>query len=145
MRIRYFEHGDVEQWFDLLLQLWPDSSREDLEFALANIKRNPPTLAVFVATEEASLIGFIEVSTRDWADGCSTRNVGYIEGWFVRPETRRKGVGGRLVKAAEQWAITQGCREMGSDTEIENETSRASLTRYVEKSQLAVFGKRIAQ
>jgi aminoglycoside 6'-N-acetyltransferase I len=46
--------------------------------------------------------------------------VGYLEGWYVSPDWRRRGVGGRLIAAAEAWARRQGCREMASDTWIDN-------------------------
>ena len=35
------------------------------------------------------------------ADGCTTHPVGYVEGWYVDPDVRRKGVGKALVAAAE--------------------------------------------
>lgn len=34
------------------------------------------------------------------------------------------GIGKKLVRAAEEWARTQGCTEMASDTLIENELSQ---------------------
>jgi aminoglycoside 6'-N-acetyltransferase I len=58
----------------------------------------------------------MEVALHDHAPGCNTTKIGYLEGWFVDPDWRRQGVGGRLVQAAEQWALAQGCTEMASDT-----------------------------
>lgn len=49
--------------------------------------------------------------------------VAYLEGWYVDPEFRRKGVGRVLVDAAERQAQDQGCTEFGSDALIDNETS----------------------
>lgn len=48
----------------------------------------------------------------------------YLEGWYVAPDCRRQGVGTDLVQAAEAWARERGCRELGSDTHIENVVSR---------------------
>jgi aminoglycoside 6'-N-acetyltransferase I len=36
---------------------------------------------------------------------------------------RRRGIGKRLLAAAEDWAQRQGCVEMASDTQIGNELS----------------------
>jgi aminoglycoside 6'-N-acetyltransferase I len=47
--------------------------------------------------------------------------VGFLEGWFVAPSHRKQGVGARLVEEAERWARARGCREMASDTWLENE------------------------
>jgi len=38
-------------------------------------------------------------------------------------------VGKALVAAAERWAIAQGCSEFASDTEVDNEISRAAHLR----------------
>jgi aminoglycoside 6'-N-acetyltransferase I len=50
--------------------------------------------------------------------------VGYAEGWFVRSELRKSGVGAALMRAAEDWARTQGCGEMASDAQIDNNVSQ---------------------
>jgi aminoglycoside 6'-N-acetyltransferase I len=87
--------------------------------------------------------GFLEASLRRYADGCSTSPVGYIEGWYVDDDVRRQGVGRQLVKTAEHWALVQGCREMASDCEIDNEVSfRAHLAiGYAEVERLIHFQK----
>src|SRR5262249_39023821 len=69
------------------------------------------------------LCGFVEASIRPFVDGCTTRPVGYVEGWFVDPDVRRQGVGRKLVTAAEEWAAGQGCVEMASDALLGNADS----------------------
>ncbi len=64
---------------------------------------------------------------RSHADGCDeSRPVGYVEGWFVVESVRRMGIGAALLKAAEDWARQQGCSEMASDAEMENEVSQSA-------------------
>ena len=58
--------------------------------------------------------------------GCRTSRVAYLEGWFVVPEARRRGVGRALVSAAEEWGRTQGCTEFASDTQPDNQASDAA-------------------
>jgi aminoglycoside 6'-N-acetyltransferase I len=64
-----------------------------------------------------------EISIRSYAEGCATDRVGFLEGWFVVPEHRRRGIGGALVRAAERWALAQGCREFASDALADNDES----------------------
>ena len=69
--------------------------------------------------------GFLEAGLRSHADGCDpSRPVGFVEGWFVAEVHRQKGVGKQLLSAAEEWARGRGCREMASDTQIDNALSQ---------------------
>ncbi len=108
--------------------LWPDSSVEHHEEELVPILsgKSPGImpLVYFVAEENGAVVGFVEVGLRSTADGCDwARAVGYIEGWYVAESHRRRGVGGQLIAAAENWAREQGCAEMASDTQIDNTQS----------------------
>jgi aminoglycoside 6'-N-acetyltransferase I len=62
---------------------------------------------------------------RSHADGCDARvPVGFVEGWFVSERHRSKGVGAKLLAAAEDWARGRGCIEMASDTWLDNDNSQ---------------------
>jgi len=81
---------------------------------------------VLVAEDRSGLVGFAELSIRPYAEGCETERVGFLEGWFVVPEARHRGVGRKLVAAAEAWARSVGCTEFASDAEADNESSAAA-------------------
>lgn len=84
-------------------------------------------LAVLLAFDESGdALGFVELSIRNYAEGCSTNHVAYLEGWYVEPHARRRGVGRALVKAAEHWGRAQGCTEFGSDALIDNDVSASA-------------------
>jgi aminoglycoside 6'-N-acetyltransferase I len=83
-------------------------------------------LVIFVAeVSDGTLAGFLETRLRSHADGCDESHpVGYVEGWYVSEGWRRQGIGSDLLRAAEDWARRQGCKEMASDTRIDNLVSQ---------------------
>lgn len=109
--------------------LWPEASdgEHGSEIEQFFTGRSKEPLAVLIAESETRQpIGVAELSIRPCAEGCRTDRVGYLEGWYVMPESRREGVGRALVDAAEEWARAQGCREFASDTQPENAVSVAA-------------------
>ena len=60
-------------------------------------------------------------------------------------DLREQGIGKLLVKAAEDWARSQGLTEMASDTWLDNEVSiQAHLKMgYEEVERLAHFAKKL--
>ena len=68
-----------------------------------------------------------EVAVRtDFVNGCRHRPALFLEGIFVRPEHRGRGVARALVEAAGDWGVERGCREFASDVEIDNLESLAA-------------------
>jgi aminoglycoside 6'-N-acetyltransferase I len=110
--------------------LWPDASLEDhrkeLDALLSDGRTGTLPMAILVShDQDGALIGFLEVGLRSHADGCDpARPVGFVEGWFVQEEFRNRGIGRELMRTAEDWARSQGCLEMASDTWIDNEGSQ---------------------
>lgn len=139
----------VEDWDELLrmrLALWPDSTAADLEAEMPSWLNDEGRGTVLVAERDGGgLAGFVEVGTRDYAEDCETRDVGYLEGWYVDADARLRGVGRLLVRAAEEWARSRGCKEMASDCLLTNEVSLAAHLRlgYEETSRLIHFRKRL--
>lgn len=128
--IRSARFEDCESLASLAASLWPDASPEDhakeLKPILSGTWVGKMPLAIFVAeVDDHSLAGFVEVDLRSHADGCdAARSVGYVEGWYVVEDQRQRGIGRQLLAAAEEWARRHGCREMASDTWIDDELSQ---------------------
>ena len=144
MIIRRAESSDSDEWLRMRTALWPDCSEGRHRTEMADFLANETGLAVFAAAEPSGcLCGFVEVSLRQSAEGCGTRPVGYIAGWFVDPDSRNQGVGRSLVVAAETWALEKGCQEMASDCSIDNGISLAvhMVLGYEEVERLIHFRK----
>jgi aminoglycoside 6'-N-acetyltransferase I len=128
--VRLARPADKAPWALLRAQLWPDASVEehasDIAAMLARGPHGGLPLVAFVAeAPDGVLAGFLEVGLRSHADGCDPRqHVGFVEGWFVLESHRRKGVGKHLLQAAEDWARSQGCVEMASDTWVDHHLSQ---------------------
>jgi aminoglycoside 6'-N-acetyltransferase I len=143
--IRRVRAEDQAEWLRMRGALWPEATPEEHQAELAEIASDPLT-PVFVAERpDGRLAGFLEGGTRPYADGCETRPVGYIEGWYVDEDVRRHGVGAALIRAMEAWVRAQGLKEVASDTWLDNETSlRAHLALgYAEAERLIHFVKKL--
>lgn len=103
--------------------LWPDGTEEEHAAELVPLLASADDCA-FVAEADGHVIAFLEGRLRSHADGCYTSPVGYMEGWFVLPEWRGHGVGAALVRELEQWSRARGCRELASDTWLDNAVSQ---------------------
>jgi aminoglycoside 6'-N-acetyltransferase I len=144
--IRALRDDDRAEWLRMRCALWPHAPREELEGELAEYLSGNPDRAVLVAARpEGGLCGFIELSLRPWAEGCRSGPVGYLEGWYVDPDGRRRGLGRGLVLAGEAWARSKGCTEMGSDAEVWNTVSHAAhgALGYREEVRIVCFAKRL--
>ena len=71
----------------------------------------------------SSLIGFLELSLRSYAEGTGDSPVPYVDGWFVRADARGKGAGKALMEKAMDWSSSRGFAHLASDTDLSNEGS----------------------
>ncbi len=143
--IRRATHEDKSDWLRMRQNLWPDAPIEYLSFDM-DTRLVDPDYAVFVGSfGDEGPIAFIEAGLRDYGEGCESSPVGYIEAWYVNEDARGQNLGRELVEAAEQWARGKGCREMASDTWLENEASITAHLRlgYVEVERLVHFAKKL--
>lgn len=116
MEIVKYKPAYFEEYFDMARALFPDYSvgqlRKDLQHITSSGKHQ-----AFLAMEDGQPSGFVNVSVRrDYVEGATTSPVGYLEALYVKPGYRKRGVGCKLARTAEAWALARGCAQMGSDT-----------------------------
>jgi aminoglycoside 6'-N-acetyltransferase I len=130
MITRNIKPEDSEEWLSMRIALWPEPDLKQHRKEMAMMLSNADRYAVFVCEDhQGVLVGFAEVSLREWAEGCLSSPVGYLEGWYVVQHFRGQNVGKALLFASEDWARSRGCTEMASDTDIGNEASEAAHLR----------------
>lgn len=113
-------------WLELRRTLWPDTDEDHLADMTAMFKR-PTQFAAFVAHgTDGTPVGFAESSLRhDYVDGATTSPVAFLEGIYVVPEWRLRGVARQLVETVARWGREMGCQQFASNSLLENTASHA--------------------
>lgn len=141
---RTTDTGDVD-WLSLRAEFIPELSESEHRAFLQACALHAGGFVAFVAgngTDPAA--GFAEVSIRhDYVNGCRHRPVLFLEGIFVQPAWRGRGIARALCAAAEDWARGQGCREFASDVYIDDADSLAAHRRlgFAETERVVYFRK----
>jgi aminoglycoside 6'-N-acetyltransferase I len=133
----------MAHWVALRCALWPD------EGAAAMAREAPAMLAqpdglVLLAREGDAVSGFAEASIRrDYVNGCETSPVAFVEGIYVVPQARGRGVARALIAAVAEWAKSQGLCELASDALLDNEASHAmhQALGFAETERVVYFRK----
>lgn len=120
--VRRVGPADRAEWRRMRDALWPQGGAEHAEEIEASFAAPDHSGAVFVAERAGGgLAGLLELRLRDFAEGCVSSPVAYVEGWWVDPDARLQGVGEALLRAAEGWARALGLSEIASDCDLDNE------------------------
>lgn len=140
---------DDRDWLTLRMALWPDCPEPQHLEEMAGFLREPDRFVQFIARDaDGRGVGLAEASMRtDYVNGTSSSPVAYLEGLYVRPDARGKGVATDLVRAVADWARSRGCSELASDTQPENLVSQAFHRRlgFVETERAVFFSKPLGQ
>jgi aminoglycoside 6'-N-acetyltransferase I len=114
--IRPIEPSDAATWERLRRELWPeDPESHAVEVASFFAGTLPEPQAVLVAQEGPNLIAFAELSIREDIRGLAGTRVGYVEGLYVTPAFRSRGIARTLLLASKSWARENHCEAFASD------------------------------
>ena len=117
MRVRVATDVTDRDWLALRGEFIPElGEQEHVEF----LRAYASALTVFrgfIALDERSLaVGFAEASVRsEPVNGCRPGRVAFLEGIYVQPASRQRGVAKCLCREIERCGASQGCREFASD------------------------------
>jgi aminoglycoside 6'-N-acetyltransferase I len=120
MNIRPYISTDHDEWLRMRLELFPEDTAAAHVAEMAQWIDHPTTGVFVAARDEGGLAGFAEVGERNYADGCETAPVAYLEAWYVDADARLQRVGAALVQAVEAWSRERGYQELASDALLDN-------------------------
>jgi aminoglycoside 6'-N-acetyltransferase I len=115
-------------WLALRTEFIPEVRVDEQRAFLQAFARESAAFRAFIAQDSpAGLLGFAEVAVRtDFVNGCEHRPALFLEGIYVRPEHRGRGIARALCDAAGRWGLEQGCREFASDVYVDDHDSLAA-------------------
>lgn len=114
---------DARDWEMLRQALWPNGGDTGAHADdIARLLADPGDTVNLIARDKTgNAIGFAEASLRhDYVNGCDSSPVAFLEGIYVAPAARQRGVARALVDAIQNWAREQGCTELASDAATSN-------------------------
>jgi aminoglycoside 6'-N-acetyltransferase I len=127
------------------IDLWPDNKYEELKKEFGRIIDSDKYLILLYLMDDKP-VAFLYVSVRtDYVEGTKSSPTGFIEGVYVKSGQRRKGISKKLLVEGEKWLKEKGCKQIGSDIEMENQDSYYfhKGTGFTEAARLIAFIKDI--
>jgi aminoglycoside 6'-N-acetyltransferase I len=129
----------MAEWVALRHALWPNGTVETLAREARELL-DRDRAAAFIVRDGAEAIAFAEVYLRDFANGCESSPVAFVEGLYVVPKRRGRGIARKLCEAIEGWAKERGCTELGSDVLLNNRDSQnAHLALGFQETERVVY------
>ena len=106
---------NLQQLTELALALWSNNKKDliksDFVYIIGHLNNR-----VLLAKWDEEYIGFIHLSIRSgFVEGADTTPVGYVEGIYVKPDFRRKGVAKELYHAGLEWLKSKKCTQISGD------------------------------
>jgi len=129
MRIIEITRERFPEWRRMRHELYGELSAQFHEAEMELIFSSKEATCFIGLRESGAAVAMLEVSLRNFVDGCLGGPVGYIEGIYVTPLERKQGYAGELIEFATSWFRSKGCRDMAADAELANLIAQDFLTR----------------
>ena len=141
--IREIHKSDRDMWLGMYRQLFADNSDEALLAEIDRIFKSGKRSA-YVALANDGPVGFAEYALRDYANGCHSQPVPFLEGIWVDTDYRGQGIAKALLSYLEQKARMAGFKEFGSDGELSNYPSQLMHERLgFKQTEKVIFYRKV--
>jgi aminoglycoside 6'-N-acetyltransferase I len=141
--IREIKKSDRDIWLGMYRKLFPENSDDALLAEIDRIFKSGKRSAYVAQVGEIS-VGFAEYALRDYANGCHSQPVPFLEGIWIDADYRGQGIAKALVSYLEQLARMAGFKEFGSDVELSNYPSQLMHERLgFKQTEKVIFYRKI--
>lgn len=108
----------------MCIELWSHHTKRSIELELLEIIEDK-NQEVFMSRKWENYVWFINISLRyEYVQWKNSSPIWYVEWIYVREKYRGKGIAKWLVECAQKWMKEMWCKEIASDTHIENTVSQ---------------------
>lgn len=143
--IREMRGLDQDVWLGMYRKLWPKFSDEALLAEIGRINKSSKRSA-FLAEAEGRAVGFAEYGLRDYANGCNSQPVPFLEGVWVDDAYRGQGIARALIEFLLIRAKRAGFVEFGSDVELSNYSSQLMHERLgFEQTEKVIYYRKVLE
>jgi aminoglycoside 6'-N-acetyltransferase I len=119
MKLRPIDKSDFPLWQRMRREIYPILDPEYDRREMEQISASDIWFCYFIEDGGAP-IGLVELSSRNIVDGCLSSPVAYLEGLYLEPECRGRGLGTQAMRLVFDWCRERGFSELATDAELEN-------------------------
>ena len=120
MRIVEITRDRFPEWQRMRRELYGDLSSRFHETEMELIFSSVDATCFIGLDDSGAAVAMLELSLRNFVDGCLGGPVGYLEGIYVAPGQRKRGYGKELTEFAASWFRSKGFQDMAADAELHN-------------------------
>ncbi|MBY5958631.1 GNAT family N-acetyltransferase [Membranicola marinus] len=122
-----YTNSDFDHLLRMSQKLWTDYSKDQLVKLLTQTVKSEKYHTLIAKDAPAGrYAGFAIFSIRtDPVEGAVNSPTGYLEGIFVESDYRMMGIAKEFLRMGELWCKEKGCTQLGSDTWLTDQESRA--------------------
>ena len=143
--IREIRKSDRDVWLSMYRQLFSKYSDDALLAEIDRIFKSGKRSA-YMAEADGVAAGFAEYALRDYANGCHSQPVPFLEGIWISEEFRSQGIAKALVQFLEEKARRAGFKEFGSDVELDNYPSQLMHERLgFEQTEKVIYYRKVIE
>lgn len=122
VRFEPLNRANFDVWSRFRQALWEehDDAKDRADFErYEHHHSDGRAMSVLAVDEDTHYVGFLDAELRsDYVEGTESSPVWYVEGIYVAPGARSRGIGAALIHHLEDLARSQGYNEITSDCEL---------------------------